>query len=378
MIAAILTQALEYHRRGWSIIPVRRGSKIAAVRWTRYQENRADKQQLRRWFSPGKYENLAVVFGKVSRGLTCRDFDTMGEYDLWASRQTKLAQQLPTVRTANGTHVYFRGHYQTIMRIANGELRGSGGYCLLPPSVHPDGSIYQWINPLQNGNLLAITPEEAGFISETPLMKHVTESTETTEQTEHTEDIGVCKIVKSEEEVAIIRTLPKEESTRNRQIFEFARSIRTLYPEAKPQDFKVLVSQWHGRALPYINTKEFLETWIDFLQAWPKIKYLVGDEPIMKAFDRATTLDPPKIALEKYPDSKPLQVLSALCRELQAASGNNPFFLSTRTAGRLLGISHTHAARWLFLLEVDGIIETVCKGGTVETARKATRFKYIA
>ena len=53
-----------------------------------------------------------------------------------------------------------------------------------------------------------------------------------------------------------------------------------------------------------------------------------------------------------------------------------PFFLDVRTAGRLLGASHTQASRWLFLLESDGIIKTICKGGTAKTARKATRFKY--
>ncbi|MDP6546307.1 MAG: hypothetical protein QGH60_20195 [Phycisphaerae bacterium] len=72
-----------------------------------------------------------------------------------------------------------------------------------------------------------------------------------------------------------------------------------------------------------------------------------------------------------------VRVLVALCRELQLLIGNDPFFLSTRTAGRLLGVDHTTAWRWLFLLETDGWIKTVEKGGTAKNPRKATRYRYV-
>lgn len=178
----------------------------------------------------------------------------------------------------------------------------------------------------------------------------------------------------------IVETLPKEVGTRNRRIFDFARALKSLpqYDSANPQEFKELVRQWHTRALPKIRTKEFEETWIDFLKAWPRIKCKKGDEPIMDIFNDAIRLEPPKIALEKYPENKSLQLLTSLCRELQKASGEGPFFLSVRTAGRLLGVSAMHASRWLFLLVTDDILREVEKGGTAKTVRKATRFMYIA
>ena len=72
-----------------------------------------------------------------------------------------------------------------------------------------------------------------------------------------------------------------------------------------------------------------------------------------------------------------LKDLLALCFGLQAIMGAKPFWLSTRTAGRLLSVPHMKAWRWLFLLEEDRWIETVAKGGTKENPYKATRFRYL-
>jgi hypothetical protein len=91
----ILEQALEYYRRSWCIIPIGKDKK-AAVRWKQYQTNRPDEKQLQKWFSNGK-KNIAVVLGEVSNGLTCRDFDTMAEYEQWAQAYPDLAGTLPTV-----------------------------------------------------------------------------------------------------------------------------------------------------------------------------------------------------------------------------------------------------------------------------------------
>ena len=64
----------------------------------------------------------------------------------------------------------------------------------------------------------------------------------------------------------------------------------------------------------------------------------------------------------------------ALCRELQQVSGDKPFFLACRSAGKLLGVDHTMAWRWLFLLAHAGIVEEVEKGN--HARRRASRYRY--
>lgn len=363
----LLKQILSYYEYGWSIIPIPYGTKKARIKWAKYQLVRPDEKQLQKWFANGN-RNIAVVLGEVSSGLACRDFDTMTEYRLWASSNPELGKMLPTVQTAKGRHVYFEGHIEGIKHIANGELRGSGGYCLLPPSVHPDGIIYQWVNPVHNGNLLVIEPELTGFIP------NVTERTD--------ENIGEPKEIEGEVSVekAIDKTLPIIIHTRHRKIFEFARELYSMpeYTEADPKEFRSVVEQWHKKALPNIETKEFEETWIDFLKAWPKIKHKIGDEPIAKIFDKAIRLEPPQIAVEKYPDNSNLKLLVSLCRELQRAAGENPFFLDVRTAAKLLNSYPMQISRWFFLLETDGILKVISKGKMTRSGGIATRFKYIA
>jgi hypothetical protein len=124
-----------------------------------------------------------------------------------------------------------------------------------------------------------------------------------------------------------------------------------------------------------IGTEPFEETWIDFLQAWPKVKFPKGAEPMVAIFEKAKASPAPRAA-EKY-EQPALRLLAALCRELQRTSGDKPFFLSCETARRLLGASHRmYAWRWLLLLQHDRIIEEVERGEPGK--RHASRYRYLA
>ena len=68
--------------------------------------------------------------------------------------------------------------------------------------------------------------------------------------------------------------------------------------------------------------------------------------------------------------------LAALCRKLQRAAGDGPFYLGCRTAGRLLGVHHATANGWLFLLIAEGVLQEVEKGS--QAKRRASRYRYLA
>ncbi|MDI6450523.1 bifunctional DNA primase/polymerase [Anaerobaca lacustris] len=359
-------------RLGWCIIPVPGDQKQARIKWGRYQKARPEPKQIQRWFGNGQALNMAVVLGPVSGGLTCRDFDVPGSYMAWTKTHPDLAGLLPTVRTGKGYHVYCHSDWDSIKHLGDGELRGGRGYCMLPPSVHPDGPAYEWIIRPTAENLVAVDPERAGFLANG---EHVTENTEKSEQTEQTEAIVWGEYV----EEAIRETLPREYGTRNRKVFEFARTLKSLpqFADADPRELREILKIWHSRARPNIRTREFSETWIDFLKAWPRVRYAKGKEPMMEAFRKAVEGEPPRIAVMKYPDSRTLQTFVSLCRQLQRAAGHQPFYLSCRTAGKLFNVSHMQANRWLFVLVADEILQEIEKGGTQKNPRNATRFRYI-
>src|SRR5690349_14198984 len=88
--------------------------------------------------------------------------------------------------------------------------------------------------------------------------------------------------------------------------------------------------------------------------AWGKVRFPQGSEPMALMFAAAIEADTPAEA-EQY-EQKKLRLMVALCRELQRAAGSASFFLSARTAARLLGIDPATAARWLRGLRHDGIL----------------------
>lgn len=382
---SVLDWALHYHKRGWSIIPIKAGTKEPCCRWKTYQKQRPDLATLRRWFRVEDGRGIAVVCGEVSGGVVVRDFDVMEGYRQWASEHPDLAETLPTVATARGRHVYFRApDDENIVHLEDGELRGAG-YCLLPPSPHPAGPRYRWLIDLPEGELPIIDPRAAGLLTD------VTERTQRTQEhprvlrsTESTEAMVGDPIASDGDPLSdpdvlqtVHATIPQGIGSRHRQVFELARALKAIphLADADPGRFAPVVRRWHtlGRQRGVVGTESWEESLIDFLQSWPRIKYPKGTDPMSTIFARARAAELPAVA-EKY-ESEGIRLLVRLCAELQTASGKNPFFLATRTAGRLLGVQHVRAWRWLWLLAHDGIIAEVEKGA--HATRRASRWRYL-
>jgi len=177
-------------------------------------------------------------------------------------------------------------------------------------------------------------------------------------------------------EGAIERTLPNGYKQRHKLLFDLARELKALpgLRDAPVVDMRPIVQQWHARALPYILTKPLEESWFDFAEGWGKVKHPKGEEPIAMLLAKADAAELPEVAREY--EQEELRRLVALCRELQRACGDGPFYLASRTAGELLGIDHSTASRWLRGLQIDGILRLVVRGSQRE--HKASRYRYLA
>ena len=175
-------------------------------------------------------------------------------------------------------------------------------------------------------------------------------------------------------EIAITHSMPDGPGQRNRQLFEFARYLKAIsdLANADVASLRPYVVEWHTRALPIITTKGFSESWFDFRNAWKAVKYPAGQEPIAGIFKEAIANGVPRAA-RQYSEGR-LRKLVALCRQLQRESGDAPFYLAGRRAADLLGVSHVQASRWLKLLVLDGVLESVSVG----TRRRASEYRYAA
>lgn len=151
----LLECALNYRDLGWSVIPIKPdGSKRSAVLWTKYQTELPSKEEIFNWFT-GMYRgyNIGVVTGKVSQvwvlDLDNKDHENGLESFAALEKQFGVASDTLSSVTGGGGKHYFYYYDEPISNssgsIGSGiDVRGNGGYVLVPPSTHQSGTNYSW------------------------------------------------------------------------------------------------------------------------------------------------------------------------------------------------------------------------------------------
>lgn len=369
----VLSAALRYYSFGWSIIPIRSGTKKPALEtWKLFQSERADESQLLDWFDKRDDLGLAVVLGAVSGGLTCRDFDVEAAYHTWKAHNSELAKTLPTVKSGRGFHVYCLSDLDRTLKLGDGELRGNGVIVVLPPSKHPSGAQYEWIvQPTATIPRL----DYRDFYSMEPTERQSHKMASVSPSLCVSGSPSLCLSVGSGDWDAVIaRCLPSKERERNGKVFELAQWLKAD-PRVKDAGSKALepiVRQWHERALPFISTKPFSETMADFEHAWDSVKFPKGVAVVQAVWDRVRAGTWPTEA-EQY-DSEAMRWLLTLCLELQRTVGpGRNFFLSCRSAAKALDRHHTDVAKWLKKFVRDGLLKAFPQEGF----REAHRYRYL-
>ena len=87
-----------------NIIPIKRNSKIPAIKWLKYQKEMLPRKDLQYYNGL----NRAVICGDISDGLVILDFDFEGK-PYFKNILDKIKNfKTHIVQTPNGLHVYFR------------------------------------------------------------------------------------------------------------------------------------------------------------------------------------------------------------------------------------------------------------------------------
>ena len=148
-VASVDLPVLNLSRRGFRMFPVEtRGKRPLISEWP--QRATSDAEVLRAWVRQYPSCNWGLVCGLPS-GVFVLDVD--GEDGAAAIRF--LCQRYGddwtntlTVQTGRGVHLYFdypsdKTIRNSASKIAQGlDIRGEGGYVIVPPSTHPNGTLY--------------------------------------------------------------------------------------------------------------------------------------------------------------------------------------------------------------------------------------------
>jgi hypothetical protein len=147
-----LGMVLDYAKRGWHVFPLQPQDKIPLSRSRGFKDATTNPTTLKRWFGCGYPYNIGIRTG-IASGVFV--FDPDG--NLGAESHRALERQygpLPLTLislTGNGRHYWFRADQEIPStgknKVApNIDIKAEGGYVVAPPSIHPNGKTYRWLN----------------------------------------------------------------------------------------------------------------------------------------------------------------------------------------------------------------------------------------
>ena len=142
----ILNAALAYHEAGYNLVPLLPREKTAAQPWQRWQRKPQPTSWVERTFA-NHDGNLAALGGVtcIPNGRRFPWYLDCDEPTTWA----ELAPELRTrkVRTVRGGNAWYVSSKPVrTQKHAGFEIRGAKAYVMAPPSTHPTGLVYQFVD----------------------------------------------------------------------------------------------------------------------------------------------------------------------------------------------------------------------------------------
>jgi len=129
---------------------------------------------------------------------------------------------------------------------------------------------------------------------------------------------------------------------RNRKCFELARWIKFVKPDATLSERRSFVKQWHELFIDQMDTKEFSDTWVDFISCWPKVKHPYG----LALYQIVQNLPELPDAMQDHQLGALGETLLRICVGLARRTPDGRFFLSGHIVAEYLGCS----AQWTYQL----------------------------
>jgi hypothetical protein len=141
--------AIAYATRGFAIFPCLPRGKAPATRHGCRAATK-DLAQVATWWRENPTFNVAVATGPVSKVFVL-DVDGLDAEASLRKLEEKYGALPATVQsiTPRGRHLFFKCENSAVRNSASAivpglDIRGDGGYVVLPPSIHPSGRSYVW------------------------------------------------------------------------------------------------------------------------------------------------------------------------------------------------------------------------------------------
>ena len=283
----------------------------------RRQSGAMDPERIEKWWKRDPEANVAIATGAAS-GVVAIDIDPRnGGLDSMRALVGRLGQLPPTIEArtgGGGRHLVFAypgQHVSNKQGIKPGvDVKGDREYIVVAPSVHETGERYQWLRSRDPWSIrpAPLPTRWLGWLNDLQTRKPNLDSFSSREACNRCNSLGgswepdwdvappVEPIQGDTIEQAIRETLPTGPGQRNRRVFDLARALQGMFPDANPNDLEGYVRRWYMLALPYIRSKDYQESLHDFAYAWGRWLYRKATESVDRAFERAIRREIPNVS----------------------------------------------------------------------------------
>lgn len=152
--------ALFYAAQGLAVFPLSPNDKYPIYKGG-FKIATTDPKQIGQWWRRNPDANIGIATGQVSGGVFVIDLDVdenkgINGYETlrdWERDHKDLPDTANTITGRGGYHLFYRSDRQIKNRagiLPGMDIRGDGGYIVAPPSVHPNGTLYEWEQPIED------------------------------------------------------------------------------------------------------------------------------------------------------------------------------------------------------------------------------------
>ena len=153
----MLPYALQYAQAGFRVFPLSPCDKMPLQGSRGLHEATNNIDVIKQWWTTNPFYNIGCATGNgivvidIDEGVDNNGGNKSGEDSItqWQSENGQLPDTLTAISGKGGRHLYYRTgdncHSKTGV-IKNVDIRADGGYIVLPPSMHPSGNRYTWVD----------------------------------------------------------------------------------------------------------------------------------------------------------------------------------------------------------------------------------------
>lgn len=169
----MIDYAKSYAAKGWAVFPIIPRDKKPATQ-DGFKSATTDIQQIDKWWKENPNYNIGIATGETSNGLIVIDLDEDTEkgkhgiaaFDKWQQEHGQVPDTATVKTGRGGRHYYFYNHdglrnKADLMGCI--DIRANGGYIIAPPSVHPNGNHYSWLQSPDYHSVKDLTPQLLDF-----------------------------------------------------------------------------------------------------------------------------------------------------------------------------------------------------------------------